>query len=115
MFTRGHIGLVVAFPLTFHIHDCQPIRTHPQKFGKEKWEWICNYCCKQCHLGVLREVWRGIERDPVFAEGLVLVQGGQSAQTYRASANLFCTNVHITMAAHPAVEMEGTLDTLQCC
>ena len=59
----------------------------------------------------MREVRRGIERDPVFVEGLVLVKGAQSAQSYRACANLAHTNTQITMAAHSVAESGGTLDT----
>ena len=51
----------------------------------------------------------------MFIEGLVLVAGGQSAQSYKACANLVRTNTRITMAAHPAVETGGRIHQLQGC
>ena len=58
---------------------------------------------------------RGIEQDPGFVEGIVLEQGEQSAQSYRACANLVHTHTCITMVAHPTAETGGTLDALQGC
>ena len=63
----------------------------------------------------MHELRSGIERDPGFVEGIVLEQGGQSVQYYRACANLVCTHTCITMVAHPAAETGGTLDALQGC
>ena len=63
----------------------------------------------------MRRVRRGVEPDPVFIEGLVLVEGAQSSQSYRACANLVRTNTRIRMAAHPAAESSGTVDQLQGC
>ena len=115
VFGSGHIGLVAEFPFTFHVHDARPIRARPQQFGKEQRAWLREYCQEQCRLGVMRCVHRGIEPDPVFIKGLVLVEGGQSAQSYQACANLVKTNTRITMAAHPAAETGGTMDQLQGC
>ena len=38
--------------------------------------WLRQYCEEQCALGVLHEVKRGVEPDPIFIETFVLVPAG---------------------------------------
>ena len=114
VFGSGHIGLV-NMPFNFRVTDPRPIRETAIPYPKAERAWLRQYCEEQCRLGVLREVKRGIEPDPVFIETFVLVRGGQSAQDYRACANLVRTNTRLAPSGHPAAESAATLDMLQGC
>ena len=70
------IGLVPQFPFSFDMLDKRPIRQRPFPYAKEQREWLKQYMDKQCELGVLRKVRRGVDPDPTFVQSVVLVKGG---------------------------------------
>ena len=65
-------------PLVFEVLDDRPIWEKAIPYPKAEQKWLLKYCQEQCALGILREVRRGIELDPIFIESFVLVKGGQS-------------------------------------
>ena len=74
VFGSGHVGRV-DMPFTFRVLDERPIREKAIPYPKAEREWLHRYCQEQCALGVLREVRRRVEPDPVFIENFVLVKG----------------------------------------
>ena len=75
VFGSGHIGLV-NMPFNLHVTNPRPICETAIPYPRAEWAWLRQYCKEQCRLGVLREVRRRIEPDPVFIKTFVLVPGG---------------------------------------
>ena len=70
------IGCHTELPFRFKVLDETPIRSKPLPYPKVAREWVKTYVEKQKELGVLREVIRGRDEEPVFVCNVVLVQEG---------------------------------------
>lgn len=72
------IGCATQYPFRFEVDDLEKIRKKPTPLPKKARDWVNNYVGEQIELGVLREVDRSNESDPLFVINLVLVKNGQS-------------------------------------
>ena len=63
-------------PFSFRVLDERPIREMAIPYPKQERAWLRQYCEEQCALGILCEIMRGVEPDPIFIETFVLVPGG---------------------------------------
>jgi len=95
------IGRVDRFAYSFAVSDPRPIRHKAFNFPRRERKWVHEYTRTQCELGVLRRLTPGVDPDPTFIQGLVLVKGGQSQQDYRACLNLVEANTRIRPTHHP--------------
>ena len=83
--------------------------------AKEQRDWVREHMQQQCDLGVMREVKKGVEDDPLFVTNVVLVAGGQSQTDYRLCGNFVEPNRRIKQSAHPLTDCKSALDNLQGC
>ena len=72
------IGLCSKYPFHFKVTDPEPILSKPIPYAKPQREFLKEYMREQCDLGVMKEIIKGKDPDPIFVVGIVLVAGGQS-------------------------------------
>lgn len=89
------IGECDILPFKFEVTNSAPIRNKPIPYPKEEREWINNYCRSQVELGVMKEIVRGVDKEPAFICNVVLVKEGQSQQKFRFCGNFPPANQRI--------------------